>query len=262
MFLENVWAVGLCVICLLGHFWTFLPSTLIFGPMQVPTLNRPMWIRWPGLISSERAFPPSADDEYRLSRTVTSTLTFMEMPSSSFSFRPSWKEKAAVLKVTKVSSHHSQRVCNSFDGLLTEISFTFFMDGWLIRCRLIDFQPFHWDANRLSISQNNDHYHYHNDDDDSLFHPQWMFISISSALFNKKNKPRLEIISPSWWGCHQPYASYTPLPSIITSIPGAGWSSSTAIRTFKTQKHERRRPIGLCLMFKSISFQVSINAVL
>lgn len=52
------------------------------------------------------------------------------------------KKKAAVFKVTEVSSQNSQRVRNSFDGLLTEISFTFFMDGWLIRCRLIDFQPF------------------------------------------------------------------------------------------------------------------------
>lgn len=226
--------------------------------MRAPTLNRPTWIRWPDLISSEHAFPPSADDEYRPSRTVTSplTLAFMEMPSSSF--RPSWKEKAVVFKVTQVSSHHSQRVCNSFDGLLTEISFTFFMDGWLIRCRLIDFQPFHWDANRLSISQNNDHY---------LRTMMTLFFIHSECLFQSPlryliNKPHLEIISPSWWGCHQPYASYTPLPSIITSIRGAGWSSGTAIRTFKTQKHERRRPIGLCLMFKSISFQVSINAVL
>lgn len=171
-------------------------------------------VGWPGLISSEHAFPPGADDVYRLSRTVTSPLT-LGFYGNAVRLVPALTgmEKAGVFKVTEMSARGSQRV-----GLLTETSFTFFMDGWLIRWRLIDFQPFSgMRTGYLSVKIII-----------IISETMMIFFSIhNKCLFQSPvryliNKPRLEIISPSWRGWQRAHASYTPLPGIITSIRGAG----------------------------------------
>lgn len=143
--LLNFWALGVFVVSLLDHFWTFFPFHANIFSVRAPTLNWPAWMRCTKARPHQFRACISAWCWWCISSESHRDLTFDARLL--WKCRPACcgldeKEKAGVSKVTEVSSQHSQRVPDSFVSLFTEISFTSFMDGRLIRCRLIDSQPF------------------------------------------------------------------------------------------------------------------------